>query len=479
MKCFRLKIVLTVILTVVLVSAFSWTIIWLNHSRLVADSAEEKPLNREAVNYTLENLTESWNEYEKKITTRYEVEAVLSSYALRNVEEGDKNFEEQIKGNRAVVSTQNGELSSGNPVIGSLGLDASLFSKRTGSFAAPNDPTTFVVYSRIGDSDRYYVEWYEDTVIDDIVAETIDIPGILKRTEIAYNVSAIFLSKDPESGEITGIPYKDDRYFSNCSGPEDLGLSRADLEKDDANSSGTIRLDDVSFSYVSGESAVPPGYVILLEPMPDLYAKAFGQAGYMIAALIVLLTGLITAGFSLYSYVHNNILTPEQEKNCAPAHVRSLTSLYGIIGVITIAVTGMFIYALSGMYDNVARGKERLSMMDESISNVTDRYSQNIKSSKDIYTQFGTSLAQFLDTYPELRDSSILAALADSISASSITLYDADGNETISSSSWRNLRLGTNPGSTTYEFRRILNGAPSVIHYLETDEQTGLYEMRL
>ena len=170
--------------------------------------------------------------------------------------------------------------------------------KRSGSFAAPDVPSTFVVYSRIGNTDSYFIKWYEDTDISDTVRETLDLPGLLQRTEIIYDVPAIFAACDPDSGEITGILYKNDRYFSDCESLEDLGLTPEDLKKSGGKSSGKLKYDEVGFSYVSGESELPAGYVILLEPVPDLFAKAFVQAGYMIAVLIITVTTLLVAGFS-------------------------------------------------------------------------------------------------------------------------------------------------------------------------------------
>ena len=479
MKHFRTKIALTVLLAAGFVIVFSGIVTWQNYRKLSAEASKEKVLTREAVNYTLRNLADTWKNYETKIKNRYEVESVLASLALRSVDDDGNALEEESKENGAVISIEGGELSASDPAVRRLGLEASLFQGRSGSFAAPNEPSTLVAYSRIGNTSGYFAEWFEDTVLDDIVGETIDIPEILKKTEAAYDVPAVLLSCDPDSGDITGILYKNERYFSNCETIEDLGLSPEDLKKDDAKASGTLTFDDAGFTYVSGKSSQPAGYVVLLEPVPNLFAKAFGQAGYMIAALVILLTALLVGGFSLYPYVHSHILTPEEEKKYLPSHVRSLTVLFGILGVIIIALCGMFIYALNALYDDAARGKDRLGMMDERVSMYTERYSRNMESFSDVYLEFGNHIAEFLDTYPELRNTEVLSTLAESISASSITLYDSNGRETVSSGPWVGLKLGTDTDSSTYDFRRILNGVPSIVHDPETDEITGLDEMRL
>ena len=88
MKHFRLKIILTVILTAILVTAFSWIITWQNYRKLSDEASKEKPLNREAVNYTLKNLSDAWNDYEQKIRSRYAAEEVFSSLAEETAKGG-------------------------------------------------------------------------------------------------------------------------------------------------------------------------------------------------------------------------------------------------------------------------------------------------------------------------------------------------------------------------------------------------------
>lgn len=478
MKHFYRRVLITALLAIGFIVAFGWIVALQNYRILAKEASKEKPLTWEAVNDTLSNLSGSWSDYKKRIKNRYEVETVFASLALKNVI-GKEDVQEERQENSLVISIEDGELITSDPSVDALGLDASLFQKKRGSFEAPNQPSTLVAYSRIGKTSSYLVRWYEDTVLEDVVRNTVDIPGIMKWTEITYDVPTMFVSCDPDSGEISDIIYKNDSYFSNCQSLEDLGLTPEDLKKNDGKNSGTLRFDEVSYSYKSGKSTAPDGYVILLRPEPDLFAKAFIQAGYMISALIIMVAALLVTGFSLYPYVHNNILTPEEEKNYRPSHVRSVTALFGVFGVIMIALCGMFSYALNGMYDDVLRSKDRLGMVTDSISMHTDRYSQNRKSFKAVYLDYGNLIAEFLDTYPQLRDAEILSTLAESIGAASITLYDSNGRETVSSGRWKGLKLGTDPDSTTYDFRRILRGVPSIIHDPEIDEVTGQNEMRL
>ena len=140
-----------------MVVVFGWLVALRNYRSLSREEAQEEPLTREAVNDTLHNLSEAWNEYERKIINRYEVEAVFASFALQSImDDADAIAESQEDG--LIVSIQDGELVSSDPVVSTLGLDASLFQGKHGSFAAPNQPTTYVVYSRIGDSSENKIQ---------------------------------------------------------------------------------------------------------------------------------------------------------------------------------------------------------------------------------------------------------------------------------------------------------------------------------
>ena len=79
-----------------------------------------------------------------------------------------------------------------------------------------------------------------------------------------------------------------------------------------------------------------------------------------------------------------------------------------------------------------------------------------------------------LSERPEYMDAETLQELSDLIEADYIMVFDHDGNEVVSNSRYTGLSLGTNPSSSTYDFRLLLNGVPLITHDLMTDESTRL-----
>ena len=475
------KIVLTIILNIIFVIAFGWLIMMLNHATLVKNQAGDDTLKLEKVTYTLEDIHANWKTMEKRIRDRYEVDVTLSALALRNIiaEKGDQAI--SLYSNGAVIKVLNGKIQAPEGIDRRLGLTEDRFVNREGLFLSPKEQGTLVVYSLISDS-YYYVEWHENTSFKEEVEEAADIPGILQKAETAYDVYALCVAEDPSEENDRRILYGNviftdlDEIFSKT---ETSDISVEEAEEDRPYESGTLSLMNGTFRYA--KCAVPEvnGYLILLAIQPNLYVKALSQGTYMFSTLIIFLAALITGGFSLYFYIQKNNLPPYLEERYKPSNVRRFVSLCGVIGAILIFLSGMMIYALNDLYDNTARGKERLRMLKESLDMYDDRVKMNMEHFIDIYLDYGSNIAECLDNYPELREQAVLETLADSISASSITLYDADGNETVSSGDYTGLTLSSDPKSTTNDFRRLLRGVPSVVHGQEVDESTGLSEIRM
>ena len=470
------RIILTIILAVLLVIAFGWVIMMQNHAALVRNNAGDETLKREEVTQTLDDIESAWETMESRIREQYRVDATLASLAVLNDVEKNGDHAITMYSGGAVIKVEDGKVTVPEDIEGKYNLTADLFEGRDGLFELPGKADAFAIYSRISGS-YYYVEWREGTSIREEVESAVDIPGILRKTEAAYNVYALCAAEQGERILYCNDIIADLKEELQNGVMEDASSKEA--EGDAFSGSGTLSLKDVTFQYI--KSAVPEidGYLILLSIQPNLYVKALGQSTYMFTALIVFLAALITSGIWLYIYIRNNVLPPTLEKWYRPANVRRFAALCGIIGAILIFLSGCLIYALSGLYDNTAKGKERLRTVEESLHMYSDRMKQNMERFVDIYLDYGAHIAEVLNNSPQLREQSVLETLADSISASSITLYDAEGHEMASSGEYIDLALGTDPKSVTYDFRRVLKGIRSVVHGVETDEITGQRGIRV
>ena len=142
-------------------------------------------------------------------------------------------------------------------------------------------------------------------------------------------------------------------------------------------------------------------------------------------------------------------------------------------------ISAAYLYSLNGLHEAAINGGDALDMLEKRIALNVSRNSHDVRNTIDSYIDYGEHISDILGHYPQLRDAAPLKELAECIRASSITLYYHSGKEIVNSDGYIDMYLGTDPESTTYDFRRILKGVPYIVHEAETDETTGLTEVRI
>ena len=481
MKPTRKKIILTVLLAAVLVVAFIGIITQLNLALLSRERPSEEILVQDAIKHTLEEIDDSWKDAENLVQSKYKAAATLSAMALRPIVE--KNGDEAIAEypNGAIIKAEDETIMAPNRVDQRFGLTAEQFKKKQDLFSSPEAPDKLIVYSRIRQP-YYYVEWY---ALDGFSEETelvADIPGILQKAEVTYDMYAFCAAESRDVDGENRILYQNEAFSALDETFQKMDLSDPAAfvpGKSSSFESGTIELSNGSFRYSSSPVPTVNGYLVLMKLQPNLYYMAFSHSVYMFSGLILFLAGLLVAGFTLYSFVQKNELSPSMEKRYQPCNIRRFACLCGIISAVCIFLSGMLIYSLNDLYDDTSKGKESLQRVSKSLSMYTERFQKNSELFKETYLEYGSRIAELLNDYPELREKSVLEILADSIRASSITLYDAAGKEITSSGDYIDLTLGRNAKESAYDFRRLLHGVPRIVHDRETDETTGESGIRI
>ena len=94
------KIIIAIILAIVLVIAFGWIIMMLNHAILIRNHEGDEKLKLEEFTNTLDEIEANWKSIEKRMKVRYMADTTLSALALRNII--------QEKGDEAIAPYSNG-----------------------------------------------------------------------------------------------------------------------------------------------------------------------------------------------------------------------------------------------------------------------------------------------------------------------------------------------------------------------------------
>ena len=208
MMFMRRKAVSSILLTAALVIVFMLFTATAN-KLIFADKVRSRDAKKlEAINNMLEDLGSSISDTERKAVDLYEVNAVLTAEALDRVISDRKDYAVEAYRSGAVVKIEGGSITAPDGVSQDLGLTASLFEEEKGVFAAPADASTLIAYSRIGESPYYFLEWYEDTDLAELVKKTINLDGILEEAEAAYGSRIILVRKDESAGSGLTVLYR-------------------------------------------------------------------------------------------------------------------------------------------------------------------------------------------------------------------------------------------------------------------------------
>ncbi len=474
----RRKTILTIFLSVLLVIAFM--LITLTANRLIfADKVRSRDAKKlDALNRMLEDLSSSLSDAERNATEQYEVNAVLTATALGRVISFENDDAIALYRNGAVVKIENSRITAPGSVSQDLGLTASLFEEEKGVFAAPLNASTLIAYSRIGESPYYYLEWYEDTDLADLVESTVNLGGILEEAEAAYGSRILLVRKeaDPESGMT--VLYKNSD-FSAYDRADEMGLTTEGIEQSVGQPPQRLVVDGVKYRYSVGKISSLNGYVILLVPETDIIRQSFDQIGGLVSILILILAGMVGTGLSLYGYALKDTPGSGRKKRYKPAFVKRTAAVYGLTGLLFMGISSGCLYSLNGLHEAAVNGGEALEMLQRRIVLNISRDSYGARTTVDSYIDHGEHISEILAHYPQLLDAALLEELSKCIQASSITLYDHTGKEIVGSSGYIDMALGTDAESTTYDFRRILKGVPYIVHEAEKDETTGLTQVRI
>ena len=474
----RRKTISTILLSVVLVIAFM--LITLTANKLIfADKVRSRDAKKlEAINRMLEDLDSSLSDGEQKAADQYEVNAVLTATALKSVISDEKDEAVETYRSGAVVKIENDKITAPGSISQDLGLSVSLFRGDKGVFSAPANTSTLIAYSRIGETPYYYLEWYEDTNLNDLVQKTVNLNGILEEAEAAYGSNILLVQKDEASETGMTVLYSNED-FAAYKDVGEMGLTPEKIAQSVGQPSQRLVLNGVTYRYSVGEVPSLNGYAVLLVPETSILSQSLDQIGGLVSILILILAGMVATGLSLYNYAHKNPESAGRGKRYKPAFIRKAFMVYGMTGLLFMGISSAYLYSLNGLHEAAINGGDALEMLQRRIVMNISRDSFGVRNTIDSYIDYGEHISEILDHYPQLRDSAPLKELADCIRASSITLYDRYGQEIVSSGGFIDMALGTDAGSTTYDFRRITKGVPYIVHEAETDETTGLTEVRL
>ena len=474
MKHPRVKKIFTYLLAILFVFVFAAVIAIHDTAKGSTNMQKHNAMKLDAIDRTLDDLSETYDQAQANLRELHEVKAVLSAAAVEDIilKEGDNAI--MLYGNGAIVRKENGRLVCPSHLDKRLGISADDLTARKGLLDALGNELMLVAYCRIGSTDYYFLTWDEMADINEDIIGKINALDTIHNTETAYNGYILFVHPEPGNESNAVILYAPEK-FSEAATTADLSIDLQALQE-----------SDILFNYhkeaytCSLRKTDDTGLMTLfISPAEDLLLRSLQQSFFLSALVSVLFLAFLVCAFSLYSYVKEYSLPPVLEKRYRPSRVRLFTVLYGLLCAVIVFICGAVVFSLSGLLEASRTGGESLDILEERISLIKEGGTLSSSDNVDIYVEYADLTANLLDVFPELRQSRTLDHLADIIHAASITLYDHNGYETISSSGYLGLVLSTQKGSPGYDFRRLLHGIPSIYHEAAIDEFTGTEQAQI
>ena len=240
-----------------------------------------------------------------------------------------------------------------------------------------------------------------------------------------------------------------------------------------------VTIGDADYMYaVSASTSIPAlgdGIrIIYMVPYENYYTNTFGSSAILLVialAFLLVLTVWILAARRLMS---GNVVTKTQRRLYGAKRMRRVAAFLGAVGFVVVLLAGMFAEALSGIYlstNNCQSALETLhSMVEENNTHEERLSSQHSR----LYLDYAKRIAALLGYYPDLMTREQLSEMSEAIGADYLMLYDDQGKEILSDAPYVNLTYGEDATSSTYDFRRLMVGVPSIIHNTRVDEVTGL-----
>lgn len=323
----------------------------------------------------------------------------------------------------------------------------------------------------------YYCVYYmPSSAVAEFLDSRVDLNGVLNSAEAVYE-SYFLLGAEEENGDLEVL------YISDVfAGPvaktmhsSDIGIT---LERG-ADKFLNTKVDGSEYVYyISGPLSVPGlgddlrmTYIV---PLEKYISKTASNGWIMLAvpvAIFLVLTVWVVAAIKL---IRREVITESQRKRYSAVRMRLTAVALGIAGAAFILLMSLFIDSVARMYYSTNNCESALETMNGMIDESETHTKSIAKQSDAMRLEYVQRVAGLLEDYPELATVESLEQMSGIIGADYLMMFDDKGSETLSNSRYIGLSYGEKPDSSTYEFRKLSAGVPSVVHQACEDEVTGL-----
>lgn len=219
-------------------------------------------------------------------------------------------------------------------------------------------------------------------------------------------------------------------------------------------------------------------YVICAVPEAELISSRNITVGVVLFIFFVVITVVISYAFLILQDQEKEGVKAENLKNVPGGFVYN-KGLGGRLG--TLCVVGLLFVLIVSFYMQTLFGLSLRSISNNRlIEDVRETFVNNEEEVELLTSQYNRRYlnkaqvaADILSGNPQLRTRQDLADISSALDVEFIMLFDKDGKETLSDSSYVNFQISDNPEDQSYPFGKLLQGAEYVIQEMMPDEISG------
>lgn len=366
-----------------------------------------------------------------------------------------------------------------------------------------NDPDNdrynhyYIAYSRI-DSGYYYMEWMTvDDYMKASVGNKVDWTSMLNDLARTYEADFMFVMR-PDNGK-PAMVLSGTNEFADYNDLDELELNWELIEGslkykfalantkeglyyvqskgfNDIIKTGSGEADGDDTKETSSDSAVDDELMVfvMLIPIRTLIMNYKGLLLTFLLTMLLLCIVLIVWLVSIYNLMIKKGFSDREAREYNPSSVKQKVFAYVFLAVVIMGASCAFSHTLNDLFRESVYTYDALGNITHSINTGRTANEAIWNSMKDQYVHYAERIAALLDENPELRTEEWLQEASDIINSDYIMLYDTRGDQLLTNSRYKNMSLGKNRKSATYDFRRLLNGVRNISHEKLTDEVTGL-----
>ncbi len=304
----------------------------------------------------------------------------------------------------------------------------------------------------------YFVEW-TDTY------DFIDYLVLHKNNDLSFiELEKIYKGKlviaDAGTNEIM--------YFSD---DLPLGKTLSELGLDlDVVSKGTTVIEDNSYLYSHLKTEDLSKDVFFLTPLDDINETARRWTFVFSIMILLLISTMVIWSSFVKKFVADFILNEKQKISYRPTRMIIIMAVYGLICSLIIFTVTFFAQGMSSLYNQYSFTNDAFDALENTMANRMEIQELRRNDEADWYTYYGKQIASLELVEPDITSQKALEKMSEVIDARYIIVFDENGNEISCSQDFIGYSLGKDKESPTYDFRRLLYGAESIVHEPEKDE---------